>query len=555
MWKKKRADAAKSDGDAARLAGSPSTVAESRESDQTPADAAPSSGSAPPSPEADAAVRPAAPEPPPASHAEAGDPSAGWAGRVWLPAEVPSWLTSMLIHMIALLVLALLTMEMERRRFDNDLTLGTPEATDELELFEEEALSQVEVNLDALSADASVASETDLLAPDPVVSEATDLEAAPLEIELNPIGLDLASQSDLMQEVGSMSGVGLEGRSAAERARLVREAGGSEGSEAAVKRALMWLKRHQNPDGSWSFFHLGGRCPCPGHGEFAQARNGATAIALLPFLGAGNTHKEGNYQKEVKAGLYFLLSQQKSDGSLWEKQGHMYSHGLAAIVLCEAYAMTRDKALQAPAQAALEFTTYAQDPIGGGWRYQPREPGDTSVVGWQLMALKSGHMAGLYVNPGTVTGASRFLDSVQAEGGATYGYMGPGTKAATSSIGLLCRMYLGWNRDHPALSKGVARLDKSGPSPVNLYYNYYATQVMRHYEGEPWETWNKRMRDWLVKQQDTSGHKEGSWYMGREHTDKGGRLYCTAMATMILEVYYRHLPIYRQTASEEEFPL
>jgi hypothetical protein len=359
-----------------------------------------------------------------------------------------------------------------------------------------------------------------------------------------------------MQEVGSFTGSGLDGRSAAERTRLVREAGGTEGSEQAVKRALQWLKRHQHPDGSWNFFHLGGGCNCSGHGSMAEARIGATAIALLPFLGAGNTHMAGNYKAEVQKGLYFLLNMQKANGSLWEKGGTMYSHGLASIVLCEAYAMTGDRALQKPAQGALNFIAYAQDPYTRGWRYGPRETGgDTSVVGWQLMALKSGHMANLQVNASTIAGTKKFLNSVQANDGATYGYMSPGQRPAMTAVGLLCRIYLGWNHDNAALVEGVRRLGKSAPSKVNLYFNYYATQVMRHYGGEPWEEWNVEMREFLVKTQSRRGHAEGSWLLGKDHTDKGGRLYCTAMATMILEVYYRHLPIYGKKASEEEFQL
>ncbi len=46
----------------------------------------------------------------------------------------------------------------------------------------------------------------------------------------------------------------------------------------------------------------------------------------------------------------------------------------------------------------------AQDPIGGGWRYEPHQPGDTSVTGWQLMALKSGQMAYLTVDPAVFDG-------------------------------------------------------------------------------------------------------------------------------------------------------
>ena len=116
-------------------------------------------------------------------------------------------------------------------------------------------------------------------------------------------------------------------------------------------------------------------------------------------------------------------------------------------------------------------------------------------------------------------------------------------------------MYLGWRKDHPGLKAGVAFLNEKGPMPGNMYYNYYATQVMRHWEGPEWTKWNTKMRDWLVRTQDKAGHQNGSWMMSGGHTRAGGRLYCTAMATMILEVYYRHLPIYGKQAADEDFPL
>jgi hypothetical protein len=90
-----------------------------------------------------------------------------------------------------------------------------------------------------------------------------------------------------------------------------------------------------------------------------------------------------------------------------------------------------------------------------------------------------------------------------------------------------------------------------------MYYNYYATQVMRHYGGDPWKVWNVAMREYLVRSQKQLGHEKGSWYFegGGHAGSAGGRLYATSMATMILEVYYRHLPIYKKQASEEDFPL
>ena len=61
------------------------------------------------------------------------------------------------------------------------------------------------------------------------------------------------------------------------------------------------------------------------------------------------------------------------------------------------------------------------------------------------------------------------------------------------------------------------------------------------------------MRDYLVGSQAQSGHEKGSWHFDDEHGNQGGRLYSTAMAVMILEVYYRYLPLYEEKAVD--FPL
>jgi hypothetical protein len=108
-----------------------------------------------------------------------------------------------------------------------------------------------------------------------------------------------------------------------------------------------------------------------------------------------------------------------------------------------------------------------------------------------------------------------FLDSVQTDEGSGYGYRGPGNTPALTAAGLLCRMYLGWKKDHPALNRGLDRLSKIGPSK-DLYYDYYGTQVMHHVEGDHWISWNTKMRDMLVKAQAQQGHEAGSWFEGFE---------------------------------------
>ncbi len=489
---------------------------------------------------------------------EEAEPVSGGPSRFLMFKAVPSWFVSMVVHAILLLILAVLTLPEQIKDVAKVLTIGKEAAIEEIEDFQLEEVTPLDVEAVTTDPVAVVASAVEV--PVTEVSVANDLDAAPVQVELSDFGSQTAPKNDLLKEIGAMGGSGLDGRGAAARGQLVRQNGGSEGSEAAVAAALKWFAEHQNPDGSWSFDHRIG--PCQGrcdHQGSMDGRNGATAMALLPFLGAGQTHMEGTYKKTVQGGLYYLMTHGKVKNgglSFEEAGGSMYSHGLCSIVLCEAYAMTHDKGLMMPAQGCINFIVYAQDPVGGGWRYQPRTPGDTSVVGWQLMAMKSAHMAYLMVPPNSVKGASKFLDAVQADSGAYYGYTGPGNGLATTAVGLLCRMYLGWKKDEPALERGVQFLSAKGPSKSNMYFNYYATQVMRHYEGETWDKWNVQIRDWLVESQSKAGHATGSWHIPGDHgSERGGRVYCTSMATMILEVYYRHMPIYGKAAATEDFPL
>jgi hypothetical protein len=113
-------------------------------------------------------------------------------------------------------------------------------------------------------------------------------------------------------------------------------------------------------------------------------------------------------------------------------------------------------------------------------------------------------------------------------------------------------MYLGWKKDNPALQRGIEFLAKKGPTN-DLYDSYYATQIMHHMEGDVWQAWNTKTKKMLLDSQGKEGHEAGSWYKSVDGAHVAGRLYCTSLATMILEVYYRHLPIYRGQATDDEF--
>ena len=339
------------------------------------------------------------------------------------------------------------------------------------------------------------------------------------------------------------------------RREAAKNLGGSESSEEAVERGLEWLARNQYPDGHWSIDDFPGESsPTLGEGSF-KSNSAATGLALLAYLGAGYTHQSGKYQANVQRGMTWLLQGQKADGDLFSDETEFvwfYSHGIASIAVCEAYGLTKDAALKEPAQKALNFILASQHPKFGGWRYRPQFESDTSVSGWQLMALKSGEMAGLEVSKGSYSGIAAWLDSVQSKtsnGQYSYHPSSEPTPAMTAEA-LLMRQYLGAKRDDPRLIAGANFLATRLPDfgQRDSYYWYYATQVMFHMQGDHWSEWNAGLRDLLVTTQSKDAAMSGSWDPARPTPEKwangGGRHYLTCVNLLMLEVYYRHLPLY-----------
>ncbi|MCI0684994.1 MAG: terpene cyclase/mutase family protein [Gemmataceae bacterium] len=331
--------------------------------------------------------------------------------------------------------------------------------------------------------------------------------------------------------------------SAATRSFLLEKGGGTGASEAAVAKGLQWLARNQAADGSW---RLDGNFPDKG----SQNDVAGAAFGLLPFLGAGKTHKSAKdnpYDKPIEKALKYLID--KQDRRTGNFGGGMYGHGLATIAICEAYGLTQDPLLRRPAALAIKFIVAAQHD-GGGWRYAPNQAGDTSVTGWHIMALKSAEMAGLDVPEITMKKAQRYLDGCVSPVDEGYGYVGIGSRPTTTAVGLLCRQYLqSWGPQNIRLIKAIdLHLKPNAPAAKrDIYYYYYATQVMRHFGGEAWRNWNEKMRDTLVKTQDDNpkGPQFGSWpAAGDPHASSGGRLMVTSLSLLTLEVYYRHLPLY-----------
>ena len=356
-------------------------------------------------------------------------------------------------------------------------------------------------------------------------------------------------------------GMALAGRDAGRKRVLLGAAGGNDATEVAVALALKWLASKQNvKDGLWS---LRGPYADGGSQENTLA---ATAMALLALQGAGNTTSEGLHRAAVARAWRTVLKAQQPDGSFdlgdIPEQHKLYSHAQATIALCELYGMTHDEKLAAPAGQAVAYALAAQGP-DGGWRYKPGQMGDMSVTGWYLMALKTAEMSGLKVPPATFEMLGEFIDSVAVEKGTRYGYMrysplkpARGVTPAVTAEALLCRQYLGWPQRDPRLIEGLERLVGENmlefEREKNVYAWYYITQVAHHMDGDPWLRWNDRLRELLPREQVAKGSEHGSWDPALDKWGHvGGRLFTTSFCALMLEVYYRHAPLY---AAEAESP-
>jgi len=264
----------------------------------------------------------------------------------------------------------------------------------------------------------------------------------------------------------------------------------------------------------------------------------------------------------VERALKWLIAKQGADGAF---SGSGYEHALATIALCEAYGMTGDPLLKGPAQRSLNCCVAWQHQAGG-FRYQPRTAGDTSVGGWFAQALKTGRLAGLNVPDAAFAGLGKFLDSCANQDGSGYGYTTsvPNVPPTTSAIGLLSRQFLGWDAKHPGLVKGLDNLNKIPPSEnyKNIYYYFYAAQVVQRLSPEHKDAtanWKEKMRDLLVEKQDQGltpdrRDQKGSWSPeGDTFGGQLGRLGYTSMALLTLEVYYRHAPGDEKVAADQ-FP-
>jgi len=358
-------------------------------------------------------------------------------------------------------------------------------------------------------------------------------------------------------------------RNAGMRGQLIAGGGGNAATEAAVMRALRWLKKNQQKDGSWR-----------------SNKNAMTALAVLCFLAHGEkpgTSEE--FGETVQRGIEFLLGAQPASGK-WPGN---YEHYIATYALSEAYGMTMNPNVKSAVDRAVKLIIDGQH-VTGGWDYglAPGERDDTSVMGWAAQALKAAMMADFYSDPEALLRASKlsvkgFQKNAHADGG--FGYVGPG-RGGLSSVGVLSMQFHGagnypevkrtfenildtwnpvWNGSKPGLklAKGEkAATSGAVPGPSTQYYYYYATQAMFQSGGSRWKKWNEKMWPEYVKAQfveekaiaDPRGEMQdiGWWENDDEAGSNQRPVMDTCLAALQLMVYYRYLPTFKSIDIPEE---
>ncbi len=203
-----------------------------------------------------------------------------------------------------------------------------------------------------------------------------------------------------------------------------------ESIDISIENALLWLADQQQGDGSFP--------------TLPQGQPGVTSLCLMAFASSGHAPGVGPYGDKLRQAHRFVVNCQKANGLLANiaprgKQisrdisheigsAAVYNHAISALMLCELFSMDEGdlQETQLVIENALQATTVMQrwpkrfDADRGGWRYLNQLPpnatsfgdyrdADLSVVGWQLMFMRSAKNAGFEVPEKSIQDAVAYV--------------------------------------------------------------------------------------------------------------------------------------------------
>ncbi|MHC4549998.1 MAG: prenyltransferase/squalene oxidase repeat-containing protein [Planctomycetota bacterium] len=303
----------------------------------------------------------------------------------------------------------------------------------------------------------------------------------------------------------------------------------------AIVGGLKFLAREQNKDGSW---RTGG-----GYGSYPVAMTGLAGLALVA---SGSTLVRGPYAKNVRKAVNYCLSKQQPNGliaAVAEEARPMYGHGFSMLFLAQVYGMEEDRdrqrRIRTALQRAIQLTARSQS-RDGGWLYTPDAHGDEgSVTITQVQALRACRNAGLHVPKKVIDLSIRYIErSQQSDGGIAYRVRSRGSRPAITAAACAV-LYNAGKYDSPAADRCFQFAWRTCQPTTSSGGHYYYTQLYMSQavwqKGDRfWQKYYPAIQRFLLRMQQGNGSWSG---------DSAGLVYGTAIALLILQIPYNHLPI------------
>ena len=351
-------------------------------------------------------------------------------------------------------------------------------------------------------------------------------------------------------------------RNPGSRGSAIAAHGGSGAGEAAVLRALRWLKKNQNANGAWKGT------------EPAMA-----ALAILTYMAHGDTPASEEFGYTVEKALHYLVNAQEPSGHFKGRDGHDYTQPICAYALCEAYGMTKVPDIRYAAEKAIKVVIKGQN-AHGSFNYNLKGKtdtrNDTTYASWCVQALKAAKMAYIEVDGlekcmhDAIAGIKMNYADRDGYGGFAYSSKGVGK---LTGAGVLCLQFLS-DAQSKECQGGIAWLDQNATvswaepwGSYSIYYWYYITQAMFQQGGGSWNAWNKKFSPELVRNQQIQGKgvsgyvdhlgnpQETGFWTGPTKGHGATPELDTMLCTLMLEVYYRYLPTFKLPTAEAEVDL
>ncbi|MEM6672482.1 MAG: M56 family metallopeptidase [Planctomycetota bacterium] len=273
------------------------------------------------------------------------------------------------------------------------------------------------------------------------------------------------------------------------------------GEQEALERALAWLASRQLDGGSFS--------PSDPEGD---------ALALLAFLGAGNTQKFGPYAEVVSRGVAHLSSAVVASAE--GPSGLEAADPLNVLVLSEA--ATLDQAeVRGLATGVNALVRSLQTP----------DRVDPEVAFWSSLALASARDAGIELPAGILDATVSRVPWFAAAGGGNW------TDAHHAAAATLLHALSGNDpkdgRVTAATQRILGAVERGEVDEQLLHLGSYA---LFQVGGKPWKTWRALTMDMLLAGQ----RKDGSWAQAK---NGGSDVGTTALRLLSLEASWRYARI------------